>query len=138
MQDKRPIAYFSKSLLERNLSKSAYEREMMGLVLAMQYWGPYLVGRRFVVSTDHCSLKYLLSQKIVTLAQQLWVAKLMGYDFVIEYKTGVSNAVVDALSRRGETCSLAALSGPEWLDMQDVLQEQERDAHIQGNKGAAR
>lgn len=34
MQDKRPIAYYSKALGVRNLSKSAYEKELMAVVLA--------------------------------------------------------------------------------------------------------
>lgn len=37
MQDKRPIAYFSKALGRRNLTKSAYEKEMMAIVLAIQH-----------------------------------------------------------------------------------------------------
>ncbi|KAD3640227.1 hypothetical protein E3N88_29450 [Mikania micrantha] len=43
MQQNKPIAYFSKSLSDRNLAKSAYEREIMALALAVQlgvhiYW----------------------------------------------------------------------------------------------------
>lgn len=132
MQERRPIAYFSKSLADRTLTRSAYERELMGLVLAVQHWRPYLVGQKFVVRTDHRSLKHLLSQKIVTPSQQIWVAKLLGYDFEIEYKTGISNVVADALSRRGEGGSLAALSGPEWIGLADVLAEQREDVDIQG------
>lgn len=89
MQERRPIAFFSKSLADRSLSKSAYERDMMGLALAVQHWRPYLLGRKFVVRMDYRSLKHLLHQKIVTPAQQIWVAKLLGYDFEIEYKTGI-------------------------------------------------
>ncbi|WVZ00495.1 hypothetical protein V8G54_026564 [Vigna mungo] len=37
------------------------------------------------------SLKYLLEQRITTYSQQHWIAKLMGYDFEIMYKTGSSN-----------------------------------------------
>lgn len=69
MQERRPIAYFSKSLADRTLSKSAYEREMMGLALAVQHWRPYFIGRRFVVRTDHRSLKHLLTQRITTPSQ---------------------------------------------------------------------
>lgn len=41
----------------------------------------------------------------------------MGYDFVIEYKTGKENVVADALSRREEPGELLALSTPlpRWL-----------------------
>lgn len=104
----------------------------MGLVMAVQHWHPYLIRRRFVVRTDHNNLKHLLSQKIVAPAQHFWVTKLLGYDFVIEYKTGTSNVAVDALSRSENDVILASLSGPEWLDLLDILEEQERGEYIKG------
>nr|GMD47359.1 peroxidase 64 [Ipomoea batatas] len=67
----------------QTLAKSTYEKELMALVLAIQHWRPYLVGRRFTVRTDHRSLRHLLQQRITTPSQQNWVAKLMGYDFEI-------------------------------------------------------
>ncbi|CAH9084949.1 unnamed protein product [Cuscuta europaea] len=127
MQEQRPVAYFSKSLADRTLSRSAYEREMMGLALAVQHWRPYLIGRKFVVRTDHRSLKHLLTQRIATSSQQIWVAKLLGYDFEIEYKTWVSNTAADALSRKGEIMDLAAVSMPEWLGLADIEEEQKKN-----------
>jgi hypothetical protein len=56
MQDKRPVAYYSKALGVKNLAKSAYEKELMAVVLAIQHWRPYLLGRKFIVSTDQKSL----------------------------------------------------------------------------------
>ena len=63
MQDKRPIAYFSKVLGIRNLSKSAYEKELMAMGLAIQHWRPYLLGRKFIVSTDQKSFKAVATAK---------------------------------------------------------------------------
>ncbi|CAH9096892.1 unnamed protein product [Cuscuta europaea] len=131
MQERRPIAYFSKSLADRTLSRSAYEREMMGLALAVQHWRPYLIGQKIVVRTDHRSLKHLLTQRIATPSQHVWVAKLLGYDFEIEYKTGSSNAAADALSRRGEELELVAVSVPEWLGLANIEEEQKRDTILQ-------
>lgn len=37
MQQKHPIAYFSKALSERRSSKSAYDKEIMALTLAFQH-----------------------------------------------------------------------------------------------------
>jgi hypothetical protein len=60
MQNKKPIAYFSKALSDNNLTKSVYEKELMALVLAIQHWRHYLLGQAFVVYTDHRSLKHFL------------------------------------------------------------------------------
>ena len=59
MQERLPIAFFSQALQGRNLLLSTYEKEMLALVLAVQKWRPYLLGRTFIVRIDHCSLKYL-------------------------------------------------------------------------------
>ncbi|KZV37815.1 hypothetical protein F511_30328 [Dorcoceras hygrometricum] len=60
-QEGRPVAFFSKALAERSLSKSTYEKELMALVLAVQHWRPYLLGQKFIVTTNHKSLTSLLS-----------------------------------------------------------------------------
>lgn len=118
----RPIAFFSQALQGKNLLLSTYEREILALVLAVQKWRPYLLGRKFIVRTDHQSLKHLWTQKIATTAQQRWLYKLMGYDFHVEYKKGGENVVADALSRRDETEQKAGLLMaltqmlPHWLD----------------------
>lgn len=48
------------------------------------------------------SLKELLYQVIQIPEQYTYLAKLLGYDYSIQYRTGKSNAVADALSRAPE------------------------------------
>ena len=91
MQNNRPIAYFSKAILDRALSKSTYEKELLALVLAVHHWRPYLLGRKFVIRTDQKSLKHLLTQRITTPDQQKWLSRLLGYNFEILYKAGNDN-----------------------------------------------
>lgn len=61
--------------------------------------------------TDHQSLRFLLSQQMGTPPQQQWASKLFGHDFLVEYKSGTTNMVADALSRQlnGEVNALSTL-----------------------------
>jgi hypothetical protein len=113
VQEGHPVAFFSRPVAPRHQSLAAYERELIGLVQAVRHWRPYLWGRRFVVKTDHYSLKYLLDQRLATIPQHHWVGKLLGFDFSVEYRSGATNVVADALSRRDhDDGELLAISAP--------------------------
>lgn len=47
-------------------------------------------------------LKIFLDQRFCQELQHPWLLKLVDFDYVVEYKRGVENKVVDALSRRNE------------------------------------
>lgn len=70
MQHNRPIAYFSKAILGKSLAHSAYDRELIALVMAIQLWRPNLIGQKFIMKTDQRNLKHLLMQQATILAQQ--------------------------------------------------------------------
>ena len=128
MQQERPIAFMSQAIHGKALHLSIYERELMALVLAIKKWSSYVLGQTFQVQTDHQSLKYLLEQKVGTLIQQKWLTKLLSFDFLVEYKKGKENLVVDALSRKFDNAPvmLTALSFPSdnWISkLQDSYSE---------------
>ena len=58
-----------------------------------------MLPKKFVIITNHRSLKYILDRRLATTFQQKWLVKLMEFDFCIEYKQGQENLVADALSR---------------------------------------
>ena len=62
----------------------------------------YLLGSKFTVYTDNNPLVYIKISKL-GVAQICWLSKLALYDFDIVYRTGKSNLVTDALSRRPES-----------------------------------
>lgn len=99
-QGRRPVAYISQKLSPSKQDLSTYEKEFLALVVAVTKWRHYLMGGKFVIRTDHISLKYLVEQKIHTATQHKGLSKLLGLDFVIEYKKGCENVVADSLSRR--------------------------------------
>lgn len=52
MQEQRSVAFFSQALDGRKLALSAYNKEMLALVLAVQKWRPYLMGQKFIIRID--------------------------------------------------------------------------------------
>lgn len=82
----RPIAFFSKVLSLHTQAKSAYERELIAIVIVVQHWRSYLLGRRFMVRTDQQSLKYIVERTVIQLEYHIWVSKLLDYDFEVQRK----------------------------------------------------
>ena len=85
---------------------SIYDKEMLAIVHALTKFWQYLVGAKFVVCTDHNSLRYFLEQQDLNKRQQKWVNKVQAFDFDIKYVKGKNNAVADALSRKPAICLL--------------------------------
>jgi hypothetical protein len=105
---------------------------MTVIIHAVTKWRTYLIGRHFIIKTDHQSLKHFLDARTSTLAQQKWLTKLLGYDYTISYKRGVKNRIADALSRQHEDpASLSTISYVhlDWLDQ--MKEELKQDPWIQ-------
>lgn len=57
--DHPTTAYFSCKLLPREELYSTIEKECLAIKLAVQHFRVYLLGRLFVIQTDHRSLDWL-------------------------------------------------------------------------------
>lgn len=55
-------------------------------------------------------MKFLREQRVVGGKYQKWIAKLLDYDFVIEYENGLENKVADVLLRLPPALELDLLS----------------------------
>lgn len=132
MQEGHPIAYISKALSPKYQGLSVYEKELLAILLAVKKWYHYLQCQRFIILTDHQSLKYLLEQKLTTPTQQAWMAKLMHFDYEIRYKKGVENSAADALSRVPEVMLHTLTSFVIPVELVGKIKESwQEDSHVQ-------
>jgi hypothetical protein len=116
-----PVAFFGKALSVTNQKLSTYEKEFMAVLMAVDKWRSYLMRKPFIIRTDHKSLCSLQDQSLSTEMQRKAMPKLAGLQFKLQYKKGIDNGVVDALSRVAHNFQVSAVSVvvPVWI--QEIL-----------------
>ncbi|KAL1139976.1 hypothetical protein AAG570_006953 [Ranatra chinensis] len=76
----------------------AIERELLGVVWAVEYFRPYLWGRQFLIKTDHKPLVWFGGLKETSARVACWKERLAAYSFTISHNKGKDNVVADCLS----------------------------------------
>lgn len=101
-QEGHPVCFASRTLNKHEQNYSATDKEFLAIMWSVNYFRPYLYGRKFKIVTDHQPIKYLHSKyrgKDMSPRHQRWLLKLGEYQFNIEYIKGKENRVADFLSR---------------------------------------
>ena len=99
MQHGRLVTFFNKQFTPKLQRASKYVQELHAMTTAIRKWRQYLLGHKFTILTDYRNLKELMTQIIQTPEQQYYLAKLLGYNYTIQFKSGHSNVIADSLSR---------------------------------------
>ena len=91
--EERPVAYISRTLSPAEKNYSQLEKEALAIVFAVKKFHRYLLGRHFVIESDHQPLKSLFGEtnKIPQMASsriQRWAITLSAYQYSIRYKAG--------------------------------------------------
>ena len=99
-QDKKVIAYASRSLSRSEKNYAAFKLEFLCLKWAVtDKFSDYLTGNHFIVYTDNNPLTYVMTTAKLDATGQRWVSELANYEFTLLYRAGLRNADADALSR---------------------------------------
>lgn len=101
-QEGHPVCFASRTLNNHERNYSATDKEFLAIIWSVNYFRPYLYGRKFKIQTDHQPIKYLQAKykgKDLSPRHQRWLLKLGEYDCDIEYLKGKENKVADFLSR---------------------------------------
>ncbi len=97
--EERPIAYASKTLTRCQRRYCVTRKELLSVVTFMQQFKPYLLGRKFLLRTDHSSLRWVMSFKEPQDQMARWMEILSQYNFNIEHRPGIRHGNADGLSR---------------------------------------
>ena len=103
-QEGHPIMYLSRRLTDSESKYSNIKREALAIVWSMKRARHYLLGKKFLLRSDHKPLAYIFSPRRelpkVTSARLLrWAIQLSAFDYDIQYEKGESIPHADALSR---------------------------------------
>jgi len=94
------IAYFSRVLNKSERNYCVTRRELLAIVSSIKSFHHYLYGRKFLIRTDHVSLRWLMSFKELEGQLARWLERLQQYEFEIVHRKGELHRNADGLSRR--------------------------------------
>ena len=92
------VAYASRTLIKAERAWHTHELEALAVIWGCEHYRPYLVGQRFLVETDHQSLRWLMEQKKSGRLER-WVLRLSEFDMEIKHRPGKHNGNADGPSR---------------------------------------
>ena len=90
------VAYYNRKFLPREERYAAVE-ECLAVKLRIHAFRLHLLGRKFVVVTDHRSLEWLQRMKGDNLRLTRWSLNLQPYQFEVQYRPGKTNSNADGL-----------------------------------------
>ena len=101
LQEGKPVIYVSRTLTPAEERYSNIERELLGVVFAMERPHNYVFGEPVRVQTDHKPLEMIWKKSIATASPRLerLLLRLSTYEIQVEYICGKDNSIADPLSR---------------------------------------
>ena len=103
--EEKVIAYGSHTLNPAQQNYCTTKRELYSVVFFMQHFKHYLLGRHFILRTDHAPLLWLSRFKEPSGILARWLSILGSYDYDTVFRPGYLHTNADAMSRKPKrTC----------------------------------
>ena len=97
--EERVIAYASRLYSKSEKNYCVTRKELLAMVYFTKHFRQYLLGRPFLIRTDHSALLWLRKTPEPIGQQGRWLEILEGFDFSVEHRPGRHHTNADALSR---------------------------------------
>jgi len=101
-EDLLPVQYISRKLFPRERRYSTVEKEALAIKWALDTLKYYLIGKEFILETDHRALQWIHRMKDTNARITRWYLSLQPYRFQVQYRPGHRNVIADFLSRDSE------------------------------------
>lgn len=95
----RVVAYASRALTKQERKYATTKKELLSMVMFTKHFKHYLLGKEFVLRTDHNSLRWLHNFQGLEGQLARWVEQLANFQYKIVHRPGKLHANADALSR---------------------------------------
>ena len=96
----RVIGYSSRTFNACERKYCITRKELAVVVFGLKQYRQYLLGRHFLIRSDHVALTYLRSAKELIGQQARWLDFIEEFDFELQHRAGTSHGNADALSRK--------------------------------------
>ena len=97
--EERVVAYGSRLYSQAESNYCTTRQELLAIVYFVKQFKQYLLGRKFLIRTDHAALQWLKRTPEPVGQQSRWLEQLAAYGFELIHRAGVRHSNADALSR---------------------------------------
>lgn len=97
--EERVLAYASRSLNAAERNYSITRKELLAVIFGLKRFRQYLIGRKFIIRTDHSALQWLRRTPEPIAQAGRWLATMEEFDFTVQHRSGAKHQNADALSR---------------------------------------
>ena len=95
----RVIAYSAKRLKGARLNYSSNKGEIWAIIHFLTHWRHHLLGRKFIIRTDHQAIQWLNTMAEPKGMITRWLDLLSNFEYEIKFRPGHLHSNADALSR---------------------------------------
>ena len=93
------VAYASRALSKEERRYATTKKELLAMVTFTKFFKHYLLGKEFILRTDHGSLRWLHNFQGLEGQLARWVEQLASFNYKIVHRPGKQHVNADALSR---------------------------------------
>ncbi len=102
-----PAGFLSKKFSTAQQNYCTHEHETIAILEVLIHWQDKLLGWKFIIVTNHKSLKYFKTQPNLSSCQVKWWEYISQFNFTIQHVDGKTNRIANCLSHYYKT------DGPE-------------------------